>query len=439
MIMRKIQFVKKIIYLTAVFAVQLATAQVYSPITFDPEGNDYTWIKFDNDPGTWEIVANPDASGMNTSATVGKYVTDVTAPEWAGVKTDALDPVIITENNKFLTMDVYKTDTESKIGLKYEGGTGGNQIDAFVENVQDSVWEKLVFDFSSAVGDTFPTFVIFPDWPLDGTREEEAVTYFDNIEWHAEDPVHNSELDPITFDPEGVYYNWIKFDNDPGIWEIVANPDASGVNTSATVGKYVTDVTAPEWAGVKTDALDPVIITENNKFLTMDVYKTGTDAKVGLKAEGGTTGYVEDYDTNTVAGVWEKLVFDFSSAVGDTFPTFVIFPDWPLDGTREEEAVTYFDNIEWHAEHPDSVTTVSVSSLAETITVYPNPVADVLHISVVNNTTIQVLNINGCIIKTIQVPDNTDYELSMGDVTKGIYIINVSSGDIVKVFKIIKH
>jgi hypothetical protein len=185
--------------------------------------------------------------------------------------------------------------------------------------------------------------------------------------------------------------------------------------------------------------MDPIIITEDNKFLTMDVYKTSTDARVGLKAEGGTTGYVESYDTNTVAGVWEKLVFDFSSAVSDTFLTFVIFPDWPLDGTREEEAVTYFDNIEWHAEDPDSVTTISVSSLAKTTTAFPNPVSDVLHISVAKNSVIQVLNINGCILRTIAVPDNTDYELSMSDMPDGIYFICVKSIDSTKTFKIIKQ
>ena len=437
--MKNSLLLKTLIFLAVVFTIPSVTAQVYDPITFDPEGSSYTWIKFDNDPGTFEIVANPDASGINTSATVGKYVTEAAAPLWAGVKTDDLDPVIITEENKFLTMDVYKTDTEAKVGLKYEGGTGGNQKDAFVENTQADVWETLVFDFSAVVGDTFPTLVIFPDWPLDGTREAEATTYFDNIEWHG-DELFNPELNPVTFDPEGSGYNWIKFDNDPGTFEIVANPDASGINTSATVGKYVTEAAAPLWAGVKTDDLDPVIITEENKFLTMDVYKTDTEAKVGLKYEGGTGGNQKDaFVENTQADVWETLVFDFSAVVGDTFPTLVIFPDWPLDDTREAEATTYFDNIEWHAENPDTSTAVYAPSMNEITNIYPNPVVDILHINVSEKATIEVFNLTGSVMKTVQVPGRTDYELPFGDMVKGIYLINVTSAGITKVFKIIKQ
>ena len=57
------------------------------PIDFELGGNglNWTWTTFENDTNpALEIVANPDPSGINTSATVAKFTALQTGQPWAG-------------------------------------------------------------------------------------------------------------------------------------------------------------------------------------------------------------------------------------------------------------------------------------------------------------------------------------------------------------------
>ena len=57
------------------------------PIDFELGGNglNWTWTTFENDTNpALEIVANPDSSGINTSATVAKFTALQSGQHWAG-------------------------------------------------------------------------------------------------------------------------------------------------------------------------------------------------------------------------------------------------------------------------------------------------------------------------------------------------------------------
>ena len=66
-----------------------ATAQNI-PVDFEENGNgaDWNWTTFENDTNpALEIVANPDASGLNTSSTVAKFTALQAGQPFAGCET----------------------------------------------------------------------------------------------------------------------------------------------------------------------------------------------------------------------------------------------------------------------------------------------------------------------------------------------------------------
>jgi len=341
-------------------------------ITFEPEGSSYHWITFDNttdnnDAESFTIVDNPDPTGVNTSSKVGKYITHDGAAMWAGVKTNDLKPIVITDNNKWLSMDVYKTSTNN-VGLKYEGGTGGNQKDAFVTPERTGVWETLVFDFSTVAGDTFPTFVIFPDWATTNPREDEAITYIDNIKWSKDEPHVIHTLKPISFEEGTADYNWDVWGNngDTAAFTVVDNPNKSWINSSNKVGKYVCHVGANNWAGMNIHDSVDITITEDNQYFMMSVLKTEI-SKVAMVFEqgSGTVTRFDSYPYNTKTDEWETLVFDFSSVMGKTFYRLTIQPDLIDVDPRTDSSVIYLDNITWSKSTPKIIQALEPISFEE--------------------------------------------------------------------------
>ena len=77
---------KNLILFISLFVAGTVFAQ-NAPIDFETGGYgaDWTWTVFENDDNpALEIVANPDMSGENTSATVAKFTARQTGQPWAG-------------------------------------------------------------------------------------------------------------------------------------------------------------------------------------------------------------------------------------------------------------------------------------------------------------------------------------------------------------------
>jgi len=148
---------------------------------------------------------------------------------------------------------------------------------------------------------------------------------------------------------------WSTFENDsnPSI-EIVANPDATGANVSATVAKFTALDTGKPWAGAQTThkGLGEWILETGNSTISLLVYKT-VISDVGVKFVNSTSGTVfELKQANTIINAWEKLTFDISSFIthgeNHNIDQLVVFPDWP-SGDRVSDNIVYFDDITWDA------------------------------------------------------------------------------------------
>ncbi|MGG9972048.1 hypothetical protein ACQ33O_09675 [Ferruginibacter sp. SUN002] len=158
-------------------------------IDFEPAGfgAGWTWNVFENGSNPpLAFVANPNASGINTSSQVAKFSARQAGQPYAGVEV-AHGQMGITWNlsatNSKIRIMVYKTKI-SDVGIKLANTTGGAQSEIKVANTLVNTWEELTFDFSSRIGNgldgstNIDQIIVFPDFVARGADD---VIYFDNI------------------------------------------------------------------------------------------------------------------------------------------------------------------------------------------------------------------------------------------------------------------
>jgi hypothetical protein len=168
----------------------------------------------------------------------------------------------------------------------------------------------------------------------------------------------------IDFEPAGVGadWEWVVSENgsNPPL-EFIANPNPSGINTSATVAKFTALQAGNPWALFFTDDDGEFTFDASNVIVKIMVHKTEI-SPVNIKFEGGTGVPLELADTNTVVNQWEELTYDFTDRIGSTFGRMVIIPDLQ---PRAQDNIVYIDNIEV----PDGV----IITLPEPTVAAPTP------------------------------------------------------------------
>ena len=245
---------------------------------------------------------------------------------------------------------------------------------------------------------------------------------------------------PIDFElgGNGLNWTWTTFENNTNpTLEIVANPDPSGLNTSATVAKFTALQAGEPWAGCESmHGSDIGSFSFNNSNCTMSimVWKS-VISDVGIKFVDATSAAQPEIKiANTLVNQWEKITFDFSSRIG-VFPItkdqIVIFPDFDLGG-RSQDNIIYFDNV-----YGTSTNTGVGNDYKSELFVSPNPVKDLLKISVANfngNLHIQIFDLAG-----VLVASSNKSKINIESFSKGIYLVKVVYGNETNVVKIIKY
>lgn len=175
--------------------------------------------------------------------------------------------------------------------------------------------------------------VIVEDGNLKITARAEAATgegiyYFDDFQLLDAGGVSQSVVE----DFEGAAPTFIGFDG--AFSEVIMNPDATGVNTSATVARTTKTEGATGNAGSFFD-LPTGLDVPNNPQISVKTWSPITNAVVRLKLEDSTNGanFAQVDATTSVAGAWEELTFDFSAAATFNYDRVVIFFDFGNEGT----------------------------------------------------------------------------------------------------------
>jgi hypothetical protein len=179
---------KRIITLSIAILISSIGFSQNAPITFETgaHGNTWTWTTFENGttPPPAQVVANPSATGINTSSTVLMMSMQQSGQPWAGVETShgaGIGTFTLSAANAIVKIMVYKPII-SDVGIKFATSTGSSTGELKVANTVINQWEELTFDFSSKIGEINDQIIVFLDFQA---RTSTSVCYFDNISFSA--------------------------------------------------------------------------------------------------------------------------------------------------------------------------------------------------------------------------------------------------------------
>ncbi len=320
---------------------------VLLPITFESPTVNYAFAGFGG--GAVTKVANPLASGLNTSATVGKMVKG--APEvWAGAVITLATPIDFT-TNKVFRVKAHAPRAGAKLLLKVENLTnGGTFFEKEATITAANTWEDLLFDFSAInTTNTYHKVVLIFDLGTAGNGSTNFTYYFDDIRLINQLTAGFLSL-PITFDDPAINYSVIDFGGNVTVDAI------DPVLATNKVKKTTKPNAAETWAGTTIGAgITPKIpFTATATQMSVRVYSPAVGLPIRLKVEDrlDPTKSVETQKLSTVANAWETIIFNFANQAPGTaalnltynFNMASIFFDF---GTLGNGKVFYWDDIKF--------------------------------------------------------------------------------------------
>ncbi|NJL74912.1 MAG: hypothetical protein HC892_07660 [Saprospiraceae bacterium] len=327
------------------------------PINFECEFTEYAFLEFGGAPT--EVIDNPDASGINTSAKVAAMTKANGAETFAGAILTADSPIDFSISKVF-KMKVWSPKSGSIVKLKLENLTNGgisDEIDATTTTT--NTWEELTFDFSAkdVSSKSLQKVIVFFDF---GNRGDGSVYYFDDLIQEGnnavipcEDPNGgggggtagpNTIVFPVDFECEFIE-NYITLDFEGTFTEIINNPDPFGINASAKVAKTTKGNGSAVFAGTIVTFENPIDFSISSVF-KVKVWSPKAQSTVRLKLENATNGGISnELDAiTTVANSWQELTFDFSGTDANTksLQKIIIFFDF---GNTGDGSVYYWDDV----------------------------------------------------------------------------------------------
>lgn len=214
--------------------------------------------------------------------------------------------------------------------------------------------------------------------------------------------------------------------------DLVTNDVTNGINASAKAGQ-IAKINASLYANTQYAVPEGINLSSGGKGFSIMV-KGPRAIPVLFKLQGGTNNEVtQNY---TTPGVWQKLVFDFSSDVSTNHNLIVLFLDitGAASGTASND-VFLIDNLVL-----GSYAALGVAKFdTATIKMYPNPVKNTLTIDANNSIQkVSVYNILGQEVLTAN-PKNESTTLQTSSLQKGTYIVKTDIDGNISTNKLIKE
>ncbi len=225
----------------------------------------------------------------------------------------------------------------------------------------------------------------------------------------------------------------------------VANPDASGINISANVGKYTSNggangelITEDSGGTNVASTIVPQFDFASTPYFFVKVW---VNKPVTVSIEMRNAGWYPAFTTKTknvtAINQWVLLEFDFSDirfgAPGNYWGYYdrigVIF-DKDLSGGTVANDVYYFDELKLSA---TSIITGLSSKKDVEFSVYPNPATN--FINTPNAQKVTITDLNGRIVKEAFNAEKVD----VSSLAKGSYIVKIIIDNNTKIGKLIKE
>jgi hypothetical protein len=373
---------------------------------------------------------NPDQSGINTSATCGKYTRnssetyDVILLEPTAVMNDLSDYL---SGSKKMTIMV-KTDVSVTVQITLENSIlaqptnhpTGRHSDYFATTTGSGNWELLTFDYeqqpdAGVLNDSVDRMVIL----FDPGKKTGDVYYMDEIMGPKfENPcANNGIIDSIAEDFD--CNRNVTFDFANGTLNVIDNPNTDGDNMSNKCGQFIKWTTAKD--GAFGGTLNTSFTTEDYVSAKIDLYTPNPSQKflVSMQDEDNNQLSIDSIITRT-SDNWETYSLDFSNiSPSKSVEKFVFL----LNPSTETEDTIYFDNFIFSKEF---VSTSVQEKFEDLISIYPNPVQNNNQVifelkkdGIVNS--IEIISIDGKLMESLIINKNkTSVDLS--HYARGSYI-----------------
>jgi hypothetical protein len=304
-------------------------------------------------PNMPSIIANPDQSGINTSANVGEWIRS--QEQWAHIYTN-LEGKVDFSTGEVFTLKIWSPIICDVLFKLEDQNNGGVFVEVLQSVANPNQWVELSFNFAGAPSGTFDKIVIFMDF----SSNADNTFYFDDIVGPeyvggpGPDPINL----PVTFDDDELEYGLIDFGGN--LSEIIVDP----TNADNKVVKTIKTAGAELWAGTTVGGTvgfaTPIPFEEGSTTMTVDVWSPFAGIPVRLKVEdaGDPTITVETETLTTVAEDWETISFDFSNEAPGTaelnfdydYNKASIFFDFGTPGASDQ--TYYWDNMDFDGELP---------------------------------------------------------------------------------------
>lgn len=276
---------------------------------------------------SYQVIDNPDASGINISARVGETIHG--NETWAGLFYNVGSKIDLSVKNA-MKVKLW-TPVEGIARLKLENSENANEfVEIDVNMTTTNAWSELTFDLTGATTELYDRVVLFFDFG----GPQGTPFYFDDIELVE----IKSELTELAIDFEDGGPAFGTFGGQA--YQSIDNPDVSGINTSARVGE--TTHGFEPWAGVSTDLEGQIDFSVNTAF-SMKVWSPVIGVmKFKLESSADPQNVFKEVDvTNTKTNEWEELIWDFSGEPSGVYDRIALF----FDFGGAEGNVFYFDDI----------------------------------------------------------------------------------------------
>jgi Ig-like domain CHU_C associated len=280
------------------------------PLDFESATINYTFTDFDG--GATTKIANPQISGINTSANVARMIKSTGQP-WGGSWIQLAAPMDFSVN-KIFKVKVYSPRVGAKLLLKVE-----NELNPAIFYEKEATttvanaWEELTFDYGTInTANQYHKLIFIFDNGTMGNGTANFTFLFDDVRLTTSGgPVLTLPVLPLEFETATVNYTFTDFDG--GVTTKIANPQINGINTSANVARMVKNAGQP-WGGSWIQLAAPINFT-TNKIFKVKVFSPRIGAKLLLKVENDINPalFYELEAVTTVANTWEELTYDFSA------------------------------------------------------------------------------------------------------------------------------
>ena len=381
----------------------------------------------------FEKVANPDPNPwpkINNSPNVGKITTSA----------NDLGKFIFV-NNEFIMdfsvrtlfqVDIYSPAAGRNVLFRIEvfnDYTIGKEIQATTTVANE--WETLTFDFSGTKSGKYGKIVLFMDF---GGTDVGDIWYFDNVR-QAQPPIRYNDGLLVDFENKNPYwFNW------GCVFDVVDNPDASGINTSEKVGYFLTNDPDITWEGAVVVERYVLFDFSEGAVFKMKVYAPYADRSFLFQLEhfdDGTlpNGRVFVVATTTVYDEWEELSFDFSDMGLESgfYSKIVVMPDFTATNVDEE---WYFDDIVFEGKPTTSVISSNPVEYKLYAKNYPNPFnpSTTISYSIPTNSNVKlvVYNILGKEVATLVNEEKPvgSYTVNFdgSELSSGVYLYTLTTG-----------